>query len=35
MTAWVKNNTREEVGIIVDYVDEEYVMFVLAPDMLV
>ncbi|KAF8265465.1 peptidase [Lactarius quietus] len=23
MTAWVKNNTREEVGIIVDYVDEE------------
>jgi leucyl aminopeptidase len=23
MTAWVKNNTREEVGIIVDYVDPE------------
>ncbi|KAH9046050.1 peptidase [Lactarius hengduanensis] len=23
MTAWVKNNTKEEVGIIVDYVDSE------------
>jgi len=26
MTAWVKKNTREEVGIIVDYVDPECVM---------
>ena len=32
MTAWVKNNTREEVGIIVDFVDPEYVVFILTTD---
>lgn len=26
MTAWVQNGTREEVGIITDYVDPEYVI---------
>jgi len=26
MTAWVKNGTREEVGIITDWVDPEYVI---------
>jgi hypothetical protein len=34
MTAWVKSGTREEVGIIVDFVDKEYVMFILKPDMI-
>jgi bacterial leucyl aminopeptidase len=27
MTAWVKNGTREEVGIIVDYTDEAFVPY--------
>jgi hypothetical protein len=35
MTAWVKKGTKEEVGIIVDYVDKEYVMFILTPDITV
>jgi hypothetical protein len=26
MTAWVKKGTREEVGIITDFVDPEYVI---------
>jgi hypothetical protein len=26
MTAWVKEGTREEVGIITDFVDPEYVI---------
>lgn len=26
MTAWVKNGVREEVGIIIDFVDPEYVI---------
>lgn len=31
MTAWVKAGTREEVGIVVDFVDNEYVFPAFLP----
>jgi hypothetical protein len=31
MTAWVKAGTREEVGIIVDFVNHEYVFPAFLP----